>query len=87
MNAFLRIYRGGAVAIDGRGMVAVGVGGSAIRGDSVDKSEISTVGMVESKVVGREVFDETFERSPSSSSAISLSEDSGSAVGELSLTR
>lgn len=87
MNAFLRIYRGGAVAIDGRGIVTADRGRSAITGDPVDKSEISTIGIVESKLVGRDVFDETFERSPSSSSAISLSEDSGSAVGEDSLFR
>jgi hypothetical protein len=87
LNAFLRIYRGGAVAIDGRGIVTPDGGGSAIRGEPVDKSEISTIGIVESMVVGREVFEETSERSPSSSSAMSLSEDSGSAAGEVSLFR
>jgi hypothetical protein len=68
--------------MDGRGIVE-----DRVSERIGEEAEISTVGIVESRVVGREVFDESLEKLPSSSSAMSLSEDSGSAVGETSLLR
>jgi len=66
LNAFLKIYRGGAVAIDGRGIVKTG---------EVDKSEASGTAGLEFSVEGRDVFEDSFEIDTSSSST-SFSDDS-----------
>ena len=66
------MYRGAAVAIDGRGTVD-GVGAEISEG--VDKSENSNVGRLEFSVAGKEFFD-SFETDASSSST-SFPEDSG----------
>jgi hypothetical protein len=82
LNAFLRIYRGGAVDIDERGTVN---GGDTDDIGEVDKLETSNVGRLEFSVVGKDVFDESFEINPSSSST-SFPDDSVSA-GDFVLSR
>src|SRR5437667_7368401 len=75
------MYRGGAVEIDGRGIV--GEGGVTI--GEVVNSETSSIGSLEFSVFFSDVFDESFEIC-SSSSSTSLSDDSVSA-GEFALSR
>lgn len=69
------MYRGAAVDIDGRG--TVNAGGTKRMGE-VDKSERSNLGRLEFSVVAKDVFEESFEIEPSSSST-SFPEDSVSA--------
>ena len=75
MNAFLKIYLGAAVAIDERGIGNTG---------DVDKSETSSIGILEFSVVGSDVFDESIEINTSSSST-SFPDDSVS-VGDLAFS-
>ena len=68
MNAFLRMYRGGAVDIAGTEQARLGVDAST---GEMDKSETSNNGTLGVSAAGNDVLEESFEIFPSSSSASS----------------